>query len=87
MAAEGVARFSGRVAAQVVSRAGSWWAQDARAAGRARRAEAASLKEQVSLNEAEISSLSRNIESAYAEALARQHQNNNLSCFMFVQEL
>lgn len=37
---------------------------------RARRAEAAMLKEQVSLNEAEISSLSRNIESAYAEALA-----------------
>ena len=36
----------------------------------ARRAEAAMLKEQVSLNEAEISSLSRNIEVAYAEALA-----------------
>ena len=40
------------------------------AAERARRAEATLLKEQVSLNEAEISSLSRNIDSAYAEALA-----------------
>ncbi len=45
-------------------------ARQAVAAERARRAEAALLKEQVSLNEAEISSLSRNIEAAYAEALA-----------------
>jgi len=40
------------------------------ASERARRAEAAMLKEQVSFNEAEISSLNRNIEVAYAEALA-----------------
>ena len=40
------------------------------AAERARRANEALLKEQISLNEAEISALNRDIERAYAEALA-----------------